>query len=123
MTDSIDIRVGKNLRKYRKLAGLTQQELGDQLGITQQQIVKYETGQNAIVASRLYRIAEVLDIPIGALFADEDEESDESPASALIDQDAVRAIALFPSLSERQRVVVTDAMRTMAHENANRVHH
>ena len=75
--DHIDIRVGKNLRHYRKLAGLTQQQLGDMLGTTQQQVAKYETGQNAIVASRIYRIAEVLDIPIGALFADEDEESDE----------------------------------------------
>lgn len=119
--DHIDIRVGKNLRHYRKLAGLTQQQLGDMLGATQQQVAKYETGQNAIAASRIYRIAEVLDIPIGVLFADEDEESDESPAVVLIDNDAIKAIALFPHLTERQRTVTTDAIMTMAQDNASRV--
>jgi transcriptional regulator with XRE-family HTH domain len=64
----VDVTVGRNVRLHRLAAGLSQEALGDRIGVTFQQIQKYERGTNRIGASRLARIAEALDIPIAILF-------------------------------------------------------
>ena len=61
MTNDIDLHVGKRLRRRRRLLGLTQQSLAEQVGIRFQQIQKYERGTNRISASRLYAICQVFD--------------------------------------------------------------
>jgi transcriptional regulator with XRE-family HTH domain len=66
--NSVDKVVGRNVRLRRLAAKLTQAELGREIGVTFQQIQKYENGTNRIGASRLSRIAEVLEIPVPALF-------------------------------------------------------
>ncbi len=64
MTNEIDFFVGKRLRRRRRLLGLTQQSLGDMVGIRFQQIQKYECGANRISAARLFELAEALSVPI-----------------------------------------------------------
>lgn len=64
MTNEIDFYVGKRLRRRRRLLGLTQQALGDMVGIRFQQIQKYECGANRISAARLFELAEALSVPI-----------------------------------------------------------
>jgi transcriptional regulator with XRE-family HTH domain len=64
----VDIHVGSRVRLRRLLLGLSQEKLGDELGVTFQQVQKYERGANRIGASRLYRVAEVLEVPIGFFF-------------------------------------------------------
>ena len=64
MTSEIDFFVGKRLRRRRRLLGLTQQALGDMVGIRFQQIQKYECGANRISAARLFELAEALSVPI-----------------------------------------------------------
>lgn len=64
MTNEIDYYVGKRLRRRRRLLGLTQQSLGDMVGIRFQQIQKYECGANRISAARLFELAEALSVPI-----------------------------------------------------------
>lgn len=64
----VDIAVGKRVRGRRILMGLSQERLGDELGVTFQQVQKYERGANRVSASRLYEISKVLDVPPSYFF-------------------------------------------------------
>lgn len=68
--DPIDVHVGGRLRLRRTLLGLSQTELARAVGLTFQQVQKYESGSNRVSASRLYHIAEALDVPVGFFFDD-----------------------------------------------------
>jgi transcriptional regulator with XRE-family HTH domain len=58
--DPVDVHVGKRLRQARLLAGLSQEELGNGIGVSFQAVQKYEQGENRLSASRLYRAATLL---------------------------------------------------------------
>ena len=66
----IDIHVGRRVRQRRTLLGLSQEKLGEAVGLTFQQIQKYERGANRISASRLYAFSHVLDVPVPFFFED-----------------------------------------------------
>ena len=66
----IDVHVGTRVRLRRTLLGMSQEKFGEALGLTFQQIQKYERGVNRIGASRLFDLARVLDVPIGFFFDD-----------------------------------------------------
>lgn len=66
----IDVHVGTRVRLRRTLLGMSQEKLGEALGLTFQQVQKYERGVNRIGASRLFDLARVLDVPIGFFFDD-----------------------------------------------------
>ncbi len=66
----IDVHVGSRVRLRRTLLGMSQERLGEALGLTFQQIQKYERGVNRIGASRLFDLSRVLDVPIGFFFDD-----------------------------------------------------
>jgi DNA-binding Xre family transcriptional regulator len=66
--DRVDIEVGRRVRTFRLEKRLSQEQLGDQLGLTFQQVQKYEKGINRIGAGRLQRIANILEIPVGDFF-------------------------------------------------------
>src|SRR5918997_2450260 len=68
----IDIRVGARLRLRRNMLGLSQEKLGELIGLTFQQIQKYERGANRIGASRLHELSRVLDVPVSFFFDDTD---------------------------------------------------
>ena len=72
----IDVHVGARMRQRRTLLGMSQTKLGDAVGLTFQQIQKYERGSNRISSSRLYEFAKVLDVPVSYFF-------DEMPPNAL----------------------------------------
>jgi transcriptional regulator with XRE-family HTH domain len=63
-TTQIDDHIAARIRERRAMLGLTQQELGEMIGVSYQQIYKYERRENRIAAGRLYEIARVLDVPI-----------------------------------------------------------
>lgn len=67
---SVDMHVGRRIRLRRTLLGLSQEKLGEALGITFQQVQKYERGANRVGASRLYDLASALDVPISFFFDD-----------------------------------------------------
>lgn len=69
--EQVNDHVGKQIRDKRSALGLTQMELGRALGISYQQIQKYETGANRVSAGRLYEIALELDCTIPALFPED----------------------------------------------------
>ncbi len=66
----IDIHVGSRVRLRRTLLGMSQEKLGEAIGLTFQQVQKYERGANRIGSSRLYDLSRVLDVPIGFFFED-----------------------------------------------------
>ncbi|MBY0332242.1 MAG: helix-turn-helix transcriptional regulator [Acetobacteraceae bacterium] len=66
----IDSHVGSRVRLRRTLLGMSQEKLGEALGLTFQQVQKYERGVNRIGASRLFDLARVLDVPISFFFDD-----------------------------------------------------
>ena len=66
----VDVHVGRRLRLRRKLLGMTQIKLGEAVGLTYQQIHKYEKGANRIGSGRLYDFSETLEVPVGYFFDD-----------------------------------------------------
>lgn len=66
----VDVHVGARLRLRRTLMGMSQEKLGDAVGLTFQQIQKYERGANRIGASRVYEFAGILEVPVGFFFDD-----------------------------------------------------
>ncbi len=66
----IDVHVGSRIRLRRTLLGMSQEKLGEALGLTFQQVQKYERGVNRVGASRLFDLARVLDVPISFFFDD-----------------------------------------------------
>ncbi len=68
MKHPFDVHVGGRLRHYRCLAGMTQQQLGNKLGIKAQQIQDHETGANRISASLMQNIAAAMEVPVSFFF-------------------------------------------------------
>ncbi len=66
----VDVHVGSRVRLRRVLLGMSQEKLGEQLGLTFQQVQKYEKGSNRISASRLFQIGQILDVPVQFFFED-----------------------------------------------------
>lgn len=71
----VDLQVGQNLRNARNLRGLTQKKLGESVGLTLQQIQKYENGSNRITVSRLHQFSEILNVPVAQFFSGPDTNS------------------------------------------------
>lgn len=71
----VDLHVGNRLRMRRTLLGLSQEKLGEAIGLTFQQVQKYERGLNRIGASRLWDISKILDVPISFFFEDLDNSA------------------------------------------------
>jgi transcriptional regulator with XRE-family HTH domain len=68
----IDVQVGSRVRLRRNMLGLSQEKLGQAIGLTFQQVQKYERGANRIGASRLHELSRVLDVPVSFFFDDVD---------------------------------------------------
>jgi transcriptional regulator with XRE-family HTH domain len=68
----IDVQVGSRVRLRRNMLGLSQEKLGEAIGLTFQQVQKYERGANRIGASRLHELSRVMDVPVSFFFDDID---------------------------------------------------
>lgn len=75
----VDVHVGSRVRLRRTLLGMSQEKLGEAIGLTFQQVQKYERGANRIGASRLFDLSRVLDVPVSFFF--DDMPLDDQPAS------------------------------------------
>ena len=69
----IDVHVGSRIRLRRTLLGLSQEKLGEMIGLTFQQVQKYERGSNRVGASRMFDLSRVLDVPMAFFFEDMDD--------------------------------------------------
>ena len=70
ISSPVDVHVGARVRVRRTLLGMNQTKLGDAIGVTFQQVQKYENGANRISASRLFDLSRVFDVPIEYFFDD-----------------------------------------------------
>ena len=68
--NNVDLLIGTKIRLRRHVLGMSQTDLGNRIGVTFQQVQKYEKGHNKIVASRLLEVANIMDVPISYFFED-----------------------------------------------------
>ena len=99
----IDIHVGSRIRLRRTMLGMSQEKLGESLGITFQQIQKYEKGTNRVSASRLQNVADALHVPVWYFFPDNGHAAQ---AAATSDDE----IALFLKSNEGRDLNVAFAL-------------
>ncbi|WP_031230837.1 helix-turn-helix domain-containing protein [Asticcacaulis sp. YBE204] len=120
----IDVYVGERIRMRRKFLGLSQEALANSLGLTFQQVQKYERGSNRISASKLYQTARTLQAPISYFFEGVDAEvhaetsvGEASVHSFLATGEGIELAASFPRIeSSRHRRRVLDLVKTLADE-------
>lgn len=86
--NEIDREIGLRLRKWRLAQGMEAGELADRLGVTYQQLRKYEKGMTRLAASRLYEVAQTLNVPIHWFFREPGLDGEEPSQSAIIACDA-----------------------------------
>lgn len=112
----VDRLVGDRIRRRRILMGLTQDQLGEALGISYQQIQKYETGANRVSAGRLYLIGECLEVSPGWFFdpAKSDASSDDFDelGSSRLLMEFVRSFARIDD--ERVKSILVSLVKAMA---------
>ena len=84
--DPVDVEVGHRIRIERLARGLSQTALANQLGVTFQQVQKYEKGVNRVGAGRLTKIAEVLGVPVGQFFSGKEVLESEGAAATDLEQ-------------------------------------
>ena len=106
MRHPVDVHVGQRVRQRRCLAGMTQQQLAERVGIKFQQLQKYETGTNRISASRIWDIAAVMEVPVSFFFEGlegQARDTGEARADILTDKEAVDLVRAYYSIPENQR--------------------
>jgi len=119
MTHPVDVHVGKRIRHRRWLVGMTQQQLAEKVGIKFQQIQKYETGANRVSASRLWDIADALDVQVSFFFEGLDsdaapKEPANVPADLMGDKEALDLIRSYYAIPENQRRRLFELARVLS---------
>ena len=124
----VDLHVGGRVRMRRKMLGVSQERLADALGLTFQQVQKYERGANRVSASKLYEIARFLSAPISYFFEGlSDPTSGEAPGhddaseqfvhDFLMTSEGLELAAAFPKIRRsRLRRRVLDLVRALSED-------
>ena len=99
----IDIHVGQRLKQQRKLQGISQENLAKQLGITFQQIQKYENGTNRISASKLYELSQILKTPIQFFFENYEKSTQQIEKPSELTTKELTLIKSFRQLTPAQQ--------------------
>ena len=124
----IDLYVGGRVRMRRKFLGLSQTDLGDALGLTFQQVQKYERGSNRISASKLYDTAQCLKVPVAYFFEGYDDSattdfeqshSEQAVHGFLATGEGIEVAEAFPRIKNaKYRRKVMELVRVLADEDA-----
>jgi transcriptional regulator with XRE-family HTH domain len=127
----IDVHVGSRVRFRRMLLGMSQEKLGEKLGLTFQQIQKYEKGINRIGASRLFDLAQVLGVPVQFFYEEApagepllvpDGFADRPAENAIVDflrsRDGLELNKAFVRISDaKARRAIVDLVRSLANDD------
>lgn len=115
-SDPIDVFVGQRIKEARIALGSSQTDLGRALGVSFQQVQKYETGANRVSASMLMRASRTLKLSVSHFFPS--DQDDRSPAQA--DTDAVRGSKIlaqyFAKMPSSRRSLLIEVARTFAND-------
>ncbi|MEL6914213.1 MAG: helix-turn-helix transcriptional regulator [Pseudomonadota bacterium] len=122
MKHPVDVHVGKRIRHRRWMLGMTQQQLAESVGIKFQQIQKYETGMNRVSASRLWDIAERLEVPVsfffegleGAEAAEAEHAEGGTPSDLMADREAMELVRSYYAIPENQRRRLFELARVLS---------
>ncbi|MDW4499597.1 helix-turn-helix transcriptional regulator [Sulfitobacter sp. D35] len=121
MTHVVDVHVGKRIRQRRWLVGMTQQRLAELVGIKFQQIQKYETGANRVSASRLWDIADALEVDVSFFFEGlrTDQKADKRKSSSVPDdmmgdKEAMELVRSYYAIPENQRRRLFELARVLS---------
>jgi len=130
----IDVHVGSRVRFRRMLLGMSQEKLGEKLGLTFQQIQKYEKGINRIGASRLFDLAQVLGVPVQFFYEEAptteppqilaggfaEKPAENSIVEFLRSRDGLELNKAFVRISDaKARRAIVDLVRSLASEETN----
>ena len=102
-----DTEVGESIRAHRLIAGMSQTDLANKLGVSFQQVQKYEKGVNRVGAGRLPQIAEIFNVPISALFNDHAETSPSrgkataAPVKLITDPNVLKLLTAYADITDR----------------------
>ena len=126
----IDIQVGNRVRIRRMLIGMSQERLGDLLGLTFQQVQKYEKGVNRIGAGRLYEVARILNVPVNFFYEGVSEvtgqpgagESEGAPVMDFVSsgEGLQLALAFMKIKDNKVRKRVLDLVKSLAEEESQK---
>jgi len=107
--------IGESLRRLRLRAGLSQMKLAERIGVTYQQIQKYESGKSSINVERLLQIADALGVPVISFFPTEKEiiSEIEEPYNELTTEEK-RLVELFRRLDRKSRKAILNVLEEMA---------
>ncbi len=95
----IDVLVGRRARERRTLEGMSQTAVAEKLGLTFQQLQKYERGHNRISASRLYELAQIFDVPV-AYFYEGMKAGKGAPDDSLSKRETLELVKAYHSISD-----------------------
>jgi transcriptional regulator with XRE-family HTH domain len=130
----IDVHVGSRVRFRRMLLGMSQEKLGEKLGLTFQQIQKYEKGINRIGASRLFDLAQVLGVPVQFFYEEApagepsqllpqgfaERPTESSIVEFLRSRDGLELNKAFVRISDaKARRAIVDLVRSLANDDTN----
>ncbi|MCV2448080.1 MULTISPECIES: helix-turn-helix domain-containing protein [Paracoccus] len=116
MKHNVDVHVGKRIRHRRWMIGMTQQQLAEKVGIKFQQIQKYETGMNRVSASRLWDIAQAVDVPVSFFFEglEDGHLHDAVEGDILADKEALQLVRAYYAMPEAQRRQIFELARVLS---------
>ena len=122
--DPIGVLVGRNIYIHRIDQGLTQTDLGKRIGVTFQQVQKYEQGMNRVGGGRLFRIAEVLRLPISAFFEGATSslhKVEGSPLTLLAEPHALKMLKAFSHVDDMEaRRLLVEVVERLGSRRASR---
>jgi transcriptional regulator with XRE-family HTH domain len=102
-----DTEVGESIRAHRLIAGMSQTDLANELGVSFQQVQKYEKGVTRVGDGRLPQIAEIFNVPIGALFNNHAETSpgrgraSTAPVKLITDPNVLKLLTAYADITDR----------------------
>ena len=113
--EETDIAVGAHIHLRRNQLGISQSKLAEAIGVTFQQVQKYERGANRVSASSLVKIAKALNAPVAAFFGHENEGAGEQMFSVLNTPGASEMLEAYSRIrSAEQRQALVGVARTMS---------
>ena len=126
MKHPVDVHVGQRLRHRRWLLDLTQQQLAGSVGVQFQQIQKYESGANRISASRMWDLAQALDVPVNFFFEGLEKSSNQSllngsanpeplSPSVLDSKETIDLVRAYYGLDENPRKHLLEFAKSLSH--------
>jgi transcriptional regulator with XRE-family HTH domain len=122
--DPIDVAVGHRIRVRRKWLGVSQSALAEHLGVSFQQVQKYERGANRVSASMLVRIAQKLDTTVGELVGETtqpEQRADEGLFEKLATPGAIQLLDAFASVQQPSlRTAILNLTRSLIEESEER---